>query len=533
MATYTSNKNIIKPTNGEYPDAWDVPINTDWDIIDKALGSAVQKTLSNVDITLTVAEAANQQIYLSGALTGPVTVIIPFQTGSSTTAVGGEWIVYNNTTGVYSVSMVTQKAGSTGVVIPQSFRCKVYSDQANIAFSDDMRFAIGTGLTITGGAPPVVSLSAPVLASLGGTGKTANTANSVLLGNGTGALLEVAPGNSGNVLTSNGTTWTSQAPSGGGGGGGITSFTIDGGVTGLLFKSSGSSYTVPTDGTTPSLQGTLSVANGGTGNTSFTGYLKGNGTASVTATTSIPGSDISGAVATATTATTATTAATATNVSGGTVNATTGAFSGAVTVFSLQATSPGSGAGGNGAIFSTSGAIKGLLGGAVGWTGASVVGASNTDWGVEATETSYSATGNGALICRVNNTSNALAAWFSGTTPVGYVGTNGSGTIYGTSSDYRLKENVQNLSASIDLLKSIHPVSYTWIGNPAAGVDAGFIAHELQAFIPQAVIGEKDALRNDGSIAAQQIDYSKLVPYLVAWVQTLQAEIETLKDRLP
>lgn len=48
----------------------------------------------------------------------------------------------------------------------------------------------------------------------GGTGAVSFTANVVLLGNGTGALQEVAPGSSGNVLTSNGTTWTSAAPSG-------------------------------------------------------------------------------------------------------------------------------------------------------------------------------------------------------------------------------------------------------------------------------------------------------------------------------
>lgn len=52
----------------------------------------------------------------------------------------------------------------------------------------------------------------PLAVSLGGTGLTTITANSVLLGNGTGAPQLVAPGTSGNILTSNGTTWTSAAP---------------------------------------------------------------------------------------------------------------------------------------------------------------------------------------------------------------------------------------------------------------------------------------------------------------------------------
>lgn len=51
----------------------------------------------------------------------------------------------------------------------------------------------------------------------GGTGNATNVLNNVLLGNGTGALQAVAPGTSGNVLTSNGTTWASATPAAGGG----------------------------------------------------------------------------------------------------------------------------------------------------------------------------------------------------------------------------------------------------------------------------------------------------------------------------
>lgn len=61
-----------------------------------------------------------------------------------------------------------------------------------------------------------VSLTADVTGTLpvanGGTGAASQTLNYVLLGNGTGALQNVAPGASGNVLTSNGTTWASALP---------------------------------------------------------------------------------------------------------------------------------------------------------------------------------------------------------------------------------------------------------------------------------------------------------------------------------
>jgi hypothetical protein len=58
----------------------------------------------------------------------------------------------------------------------------------------------------------LIKQAATVTVAQGGTGATSLTANNVLLGNGTSALQVVAPGTNGNVLTSNGTTWTSVTP---------------------------------------------------------------------------------------------------------------------------------------------------------------------------------------------------------------------------------------------------------------------------------------------------------------------------------
>jgi len=70
--------------------------------------------------------------------------------------------------------------------------------------------SVGTALSVSGGTLAVTT----VPAANGGTGLNTLTANNVLLGNGTSAVQFVAPGTSGNVLTSNGTTWASTAPSG-------------------------------------------------------------------------------------------------------------------------------------------------------------------------------------------------------------------------------------------------------------------------------------------------------------------------------
>lgn len=62
----------------------------------------------------------------------------------------------------------------------------------------------------------ISSVSGPITATQGGTGQTSLTANNVVLGNGTGTVLFVAPGTTGNVLVSNGLTWTSNAAVAGG-----------------------------------------------------------------------------------------------------------------------------------------------------------------------------------------------------------------------------------------------------------------------------------------------------------------------------
>jgi hypothetical protein len=105
-----------------------------------------------------------------------------------------------------------------------------------------------------------------------------------------------------------------------------------------------------------------------------------------------------------------------------------------------------------------------------------------------------------------------------------------NGVNYNTTSDYRLKENVVALTDGIDRLKQLNVNRFNFIGSTLV-VD-GFIAHEVQDVVPEAISGAKDAVDNEGNPKYQGIDQSKLVPLLTAALQEAIAKIETLEQRL-
>ena len=113
----------------------------------------------------------------------------------------------------------------------------------------------------------------------------------------------------------------------------------------------------------------------------------------------------------------------------------------------------------------------------------------------------------------------------------GSISVSGSTVSYNTSSDYRLKENVVPLTGAADRLNQLQVHRFNFIADPSKTVD-GFIAHEAQAVVPEAVHGTKDEVDADGNPVYQGIDQSKLVPLLTAALQEALAKIETLEQRL-
>jgi len=172
-----------------------------------------------------------------------------------------------------------------------------------------------------------------------------------------------------------------------------------------------------------------------------------------------------------------------------------------------------------------------------------------------------------------------LQAFFNSNGLVGTISTNGSATTYNTSSDYRLKENVVEMTGALDRVAQLKPSRFNFIADSDTTVD-GFLAHEVQSVVPEAITGTKDGMKDEeyektpavyedkvhpaieeekdeeGNVITeakeswtekvlvseavmdtrsvpdyQGIDQSKLVPLLVGAIQELRAEIELLKNK--
>lgn len=104
-----------------------------------------------------------------------------------------------------------------------------------------------------------------------------------------------------------------------------------------------------------------------------------------------------------------------------------------------------------------------------------------------------------------------------------------SSVAYTTTSDYRLKTNIEPLTAAVARLLQIPAHRFNWLADPTAPKVDGFLAHEAQAVVPESVTGSKDAVDADGKPIHQGIDQSKLVPLLVAAVQELAARVAALE----
>ena len=130
-----------------------------------------------------------------------------------------------------------------------------------------------------------------------------------------------------------------------------------------------------------------------------------------------------------------------------------------------------------------------------------------------------------------SGSSKEVIRFFNGTSGVGTISTSTTTTTYNTSSDYRLKENIVDVTDGITRVKQLQPKRFNFIADNSRTVD-GFIAHEAQTVVPEAVTGTHDEVDDDNNPVYQGIDQSKLVPLLTAALQEAIAKIETLETKV-
>ena len=163
-SSFTTNKTLEKPGNGDYVDTWNVPVNADLDVIDQAFGGTTSINVTAVSgvTTLSASQYRSLIIAFSGTLTANVDYRIP-------STVGGQWVVTNAATGAFTVT-VSSAGGGTSVVVAAGVPTSVYSDGTNIKLSnfvtsDSIEDGAITTAKIDDGAVTYPKINSAVLAT--------------------------------------------------------------------------------------------------------------------------------------------------------------------------------------------------------------------------------------------------------------------------------------------------------------------------------------------------------------------------------
>jgi hypothetical protein len=144
--TLTTNKQFSKQGTGDNPGAWGPIVNTNFDLLDTNLGGTYAQGLTNVDVSISLANAENLRIQLTGVLLANVAVKLP-------SGMGGFWIIDNQTTGSFTVTVKTTAGGSTGITATQGYTTFVYSNGTDVKLADSAPPSTVSASNVTATAP--------------------------------------------------------------------------------------------------------------------------------------------------------------------------------------------------------------------------------------------------------------------------------------------------------------------------------------------------------------------------------------------
>jgi hypothetical protein len=203
MATYVNDLRLKEITTGDESGTWGTSTNTNLSLIADAFSLGTKQMAADANETFTMPDATadgTRSLYLKITSAVSLTVTRTVTLGPNT--VSKVWIIENATTGSQSIT-IAQGSGAT-VTIATGTKAMIVTDGA------------GGGAAVVLAGPTISTLTGTLPVANGGTSLTTLTANNVILGNGASAPTFVAPSTTGNVLTSNGSTWQSTTPAAGG-----------------------------------------------------------------------------------------------------------------------------------------------------------------------------------------------------------------------------------------------------------------------------------------------------------------------------
>ena len=143
MTTYTGNKNLIEPSAGSYNNTWASPVNSNWSILDNALGGVTSISVTGVgsgSYQLSTAQYTPPNIEFTGALSASLAYLVP-------AGVGGLWSIFNNTSGAHALTFGV--SGGSQFTLPQGYRTTLISDGANMQIADNGTAATSSAATLT------------------------------------------------------------------------------------------------------------------------------------------------------------------------------------------------------------------------------------------------------------------------------------------------------------------------------------------------------------------------------------------------